>query len=198
MVTDTSGERVEPELIRDRSLAAADELFYKHGITSVGIDAVRDRAGVGLKGIYREFGSKAGLVSAYLAHRDEQWMSWLEARVAEAGDGPRQRLLGLFDALDAWFASPGFAGCAFINAFGETAGTGPVAEQATQHKERLAALVENLVAQLDRPRAPQLREELMLLIEGAIVRASLGHRPEAARTARGVAALLIDDACAVS
>jgi hypothetical protein len=62
----------------------------------------------------------------------------------------------------------------------------------------LAALVENLVAQLDRPRAPQLREELMLLIEGAIVRASLGRRPEAARTARGVAALLIDDACAVS
>ncbi|MBJ7593562.1 MAG: helix-turn-helix transcriptional regulator [Candidatus Dormibacteraeota bacterium] len=79
-------------------MAAASELFYENGIASIGIDAVRDRAGVGLKGIYREFGSKAGLVSAYLDRRDEQWMMRLEARLGEVGDDPRQRLLGLFDA----------------------------------------------------------------------------------------------------
>lgn len=185
--------RVRRERIRDRALAAANELFYEHGIASVGIDAVRDRAGVGLKGIYREFGSKAGLVSAYLDRRDEQWMTWLEARLDEVGDDPHQRLLRLFDALDAWFTSPGFVGCAFVNAYGETAGGGPAADRAAQHKDRLAAVVGDLATALDPARAPQLQEELMLLIEGAIVRASLGRRPEAARIARTIAVLLVGD-----
>ncbi|MBJ7593561.1 MAG: hypothetical protein JF886_01660 [Candidatus Dormibacteraeota bacterium] len=95
--------------------------------------------------------------------------------------------------LDAWFISPGLVGCAFVNAYGENAGGGPVADRAAQHKDRLAALVRDLATALDPVRAPQLQKELMLLIEGAIVRASLGRRPEVAHIARTIAVLLVGD-----
>ncbi len=173
--------------VRERVLAAAGPLFYERGIAAVGMDAIRDRAGVSMKSLYREFGSKDALVHAYLARRDEEWMAWLASRAGDPRRGPRRRLLALFGALDSWFASPGFAGCAFINAFGEAAGEGAVAERATAHKERLQLLVGELAAQLDRARAPELTEQLMLLIEGAIVRASVGRRGDAARTARRLA-----------
>jgi len=178
--------------VRERVLAAASRLFYEQGIAAVGMDALRDRAAVSMKSIYREFGSKEALVHAYLARRDDEWMTWLAGRTGDERGGPRSRLLALFDALDAWFVSPGFAGCAFINAFGEAAGEGAVASQATAHKRRLQGLVSDLATQVDPARAPELTDQLMLLIEGAIVRASVGQRRDVARTARALAERVLD------
>ncbi|MGH2449310.1 MAG: TetR/AcrR family transcriptional regulator [Chloroflexota bacterium] len=177
--------------MRDRCLDAADQLFYARGIRAVGIDAVRDRAGVSLKGMYNEFGSKSGLVDAYLDRRHERWMSWLESRLEQAADDPHRRLSALFEALGEWFAGSGFAGCAFINAYGEWAGTGAVASRAAWHKERLANVVGKLAEQLNPTAAAELGEELMMLIEGAIVRASLGRRSDAAKTALAIARNLV-------
>lgn len=188
---------VESTLSRERVLAAASELFYQYGIAAVGMDAIRDRAGVALKTIYGEFGSKEGVVTAYLAGRDESWLAWLLRYLDGVGDDPHQRVLGIFDALDTWFSASDFAGCAFINAFGEVAGTGQVAAHAARHKERLAQLVLELTTSIDPARAESLADELMVLIEGAIVRASLGHRSDAARTARALAKLVLRDADAL-
>ena len=54
---------------RARLLAAADELFYAEGVQSVGIDRVIEHAGVAKATLYSAFGSKDGLVRAYLQAR---------------------------------------------------------------------------------------------------------------------------------
>ena len=51
--------------VRDRLLAAANELFYQEGIHTVGIERVLERAGVAKASLYSTFGSKDELVRAY-------------------------------------------------------------------------------------------------------------------------------------
>lgn len=46
-------------------------------------------------------------------------------------EAPGARVLAVFDRLGAWFAEPGFRGCAWINAYGELGpASPPVAEGA--------------------------------------------------------------------
>ncbi|BCI85831.1 hypothetical protein NIIDMKKI_10370 [Mycobacterium kansasii] len=104
---------------RDNVLAAADRLFNDRGVQAVGIDDIRDAAGVPLKRLYREFPSKAHLVRAVLQRRDadirQAIVTFVEARAAE----PRFQILAVFDFLYEWFSQPDFRGCMFINTAGE-------------------------------------------------------------------------------
>src|SRR5689334_17760120 len=81
---------------RERLLQAADELFYREGVYTVGIDRILERAGVAKASLYGTFGSKNELIRAYLEARAR----WLEARVEERlarFDNPRERILSVFD-----------------------------------------------------------------------------------------------------
>src|SRR5256885_5998008 len=51
---------------RARILAAAGELFYRHGIRAVGVDAIAEAAGTNKMTLYRHFVSKDELVAEYL------------------------------------------------------------------------------------------------------------------------------------
>src|SRR3954467_8319110 len=92
---------------RDRLLAAADELFYEGGIHTVGIDRVIERAGVAKATLYDTFGSKDALIRAYLEARHEARKARLTAWL-ERYEDPRERLLGVFDALADLMKSKGF------------------------------------------------------------------------------------------
>ena len=75
---------------RDRLLAAADELFYEHGVHTVGIDTIIERAAVAKASLYSTFGSKDELVRAYLEGRHRSRRERLLARVeAVAGASGR-------------------------------------------------------------------------------------------------------------
>src|SRR5690349_2759257 len=104
---------------RERLLAAADELFYEEGIHTVGIDRVIERAGVAKASLYSTFGSKDELIRAYLQAR----LDARKARILGAIEPlatPRERILGVFDALARTCAQPNFRGCAFVNASAES------------------------------------------------------------------------------
>jgi AcrR family transcriptional regulator len=103
----------------DAILDAADELFYQRGVQAVGMDELRDRAGVTLKRIYAAFPSKSDLVRAYLVRRDEKWRHAVEVYVTRRTDEPGEQLLLVFDALEALMRNePRFRGCAFHNVSG--------------------------------------------------------------------------------
>lgn len=58
--------------VRERVLAAAREVFARHGLEAATIEAVAEAAGVGAATIYRQFGDKKGLLLAFvgsLRHR---------------------------------------------------------------------------------------------------------------------------------
>src|ERR1700744_5141593 len=114
---------------RDRLLDAADELFYEEGIHIVGIDRVIEKAGVAKASLYSTFGSKDELVRAYLTRRYDQRRTRITEWVNRYST-PRERLLGVFDALGESIAQPGYHGCGFANATAESS-RGSAAEQGT-------------------------------------------------------------------
>src|ERR1700732_3233580 len=83
---------------RERLLAASDELFYRDGVHSTGIDAVIEKAGVAQGSLYYIFGGKDELVAAYLRGRLDAWRERVDAAQA-AIDDPEEKILAVFDAI---------------------------------------------------------------------------------------------------
>ena len=99
-----------------RVLAAASELFYRQGITAVGVATIADAAGVTKKTLYDCFGSKEALIVAYLQNRHETWWAYLEQRLQTA-KAPRVVVV-----YKAYLSHPGLGhdrGCAFLNGAAE-------------------------------------------------------------------------------
>ncbi|SDM88096.1 TetR/AcrR family transcriptional regulator [Allokutzneria albata] len=175
-----------------RLLAAAERLFYERGIQAVGIDEVRGAAGVSLKRLYQCFRSKEDLVAAYLRARDERWRADLAAHVDEGRRTPRGRVLAVFDWLTEWFAKDDFRGCAFINAHGELgAHSSAVAEAVRAHKDAVLGYLRELAEHAAPKRGRVLGDQLLLLVDGAIVVAGIQRDPDAAKRAKQVAAGLL-------
>ena len=178
---------------RERLLAAADDLFYREGVQSVGVDRIVQQAGVAKASLYNLFGSKEELVQAYLDARHDATREQVE-RVLTRFRTPRERLLGIFDAQGQVFTEPGFNGCAHTTASAEARHGSPV-EDAT---ERLRLWVRTLFTDLARDAGvadPEgLARQLHLLYDGAATSARMDRDPSAATTARAAAAALLDAA----
>lgn len=182
----------QDEAARDRVVRAADELFYTRGVQAVGMDAVRAASGVPLKRIYALFGSKDELILAVLRHRMAVWDAGIAAETERAATA-RDRILAIFDFLDAWFREPDFRGCGFINAFGELGAASPaVTEAVREQKSTFQEYLSRLVAETGAP--ADLAPQLAILAEGAQTTAAISGTPEAARQARAAAVTLLDAA----
>src|SRR5271166_573432 len=84
-------DAVEPP--RERVLAAARDLFYRHGIHAVGVDAIAEAAATNKMTLYRHFASKDLLIAECLRRfAAESDAAWEENAKAYAGD-PRTQLL---------------------------------------------------------------------------------------------------------
>lgn len=185
------------EEARERILTAAEELYYRKGYAAVGMDELRQFAGVSLRRLYSLFPAKTDIVAAVLERKHAQWESGLSEAVAGAGDDPRARLLAVYGYLENWFCADDFRGCAFINAFGELGGTNPeVAEIVRAHKASFQQYMADLVAETGAPAA--LAPQLSILAEGAQSTAAISADPAVAMQARGAAEVLIDAAFARS
>ena len=175
----------------ERILAAASELFYRHGITAVGVDRIAERAGTTKKTLYDRFGSKEGLTVAYLRRRCDTWQRFLAdylARSAAVGAG---RVLAVYDGLEEWMRTND-RGCGFVNAYAELAGTGHGGlEVILEEKTTIRDLYVSLAAGLGADDADRLGDQLSLLHEGAIVASTAGGRPDAVRLARDTARELL-------
>ncbi|MFS0884398.1 TetR/AcrR family transcriptional regulator [Aeromicrobium sp. 179-A 4D2 NHS] len=170
-----------------RILTAASDLFYRHGIHAVGVDAIADASGVTKRTLYDRFGSKDVLVATYLRARHEQWWERLEQRLASS---PAPRALALFDAY-AHDAPSIDRGCAFLNAAGELPAEHPGQAVIRVHKRAVRERLEQLVRE-DRPGldAPDTADHLFLLLEGGVAHHGIdGGRLLGA--ARGIAARLL-------
>jgi AcrR family transcriptional regulator len=180
---------VDAETAEVKALDAAEALFYRRGVQTVGMDEVRSASGVSLKRLYSLFPSKGDLVEAYLRRRDGRWRRRL-AEYADARTSPEERILAVFDWLFLWFSEPDFRGCAFINSFGELGATSQaVADIARLHKDEFRRYLAGLVAAANRP--TRLTDHLVLLAEGAMTTAAISGSAEPARQAREAAQLLL-------
>jgi len=178
--------------VRERLLAAANELFYDEGVHTVGIDRVIERAGVAKASLYSTFGSKEELVRAYLQGRAEARQRRISERV-ERHDDPRERILAVFDLLGETVASPTFRGCAFVNASAEgPRDDGKVTQVCTGSRTWQRDLFTRLARDLGAADPERLGRQLVLLYDGAIVGASMDRDPGVPAEARAMAEALLD------
>ncbi|WP_445658982.1 TetR/AcrR family transcriptional regulator [Achromobacter sp. NCFB-sbj8-Ac1-l] len=179
---------------RQRLLRATEQLVYAGGIHATGMDQIVKTSGVARKTVYQLYPNKDALVAAALGARDERWMQWFIDATSAAAT-PRARLLSLFDALRDWFASPGFRGCAFLNAAGEIGDdASPILAVAREHKARLLAYVRELTAAAALPDPDEAARQLLVLIDGAIAVALVSRDPAIADSAQRVAQALLGPA----
>src|SRR5260370_42220187 len=94
MSTESTVERASA---RERLLAAASDLFYEEGVHTVGVDRIVARAEVAKATLYTLFGSKDGLVRAYLMARHDRTRERMARELAARFDTPREPLLGGFE-----------------------------------------------------------------------------------------------------
>jgi AcrR family transcriptional regulator len=176
---------------KDQVIAAATQLFNERGVQAVGMDAIRDAAGMPLKRLYSFFPSKADLVSAVLKQRDRDVRRTMAEFVEARTDDPRERVLAVFDYLAHWFAEPDFRGCMFINSVGELGGTSTdVRRIARRHKLAFRDYLTELAETAGLP--PESGDQLAILANGAIVAATIyGDGAQAAGAARDAAAILL-------
>src|ERR1700722_15822060 len=101
---------------RARILKAARDLFYRHGIHAVGVDAIADAAETNKMTLYRHFKSKDELVAACLRECScELEIVWTDIERAHAGD-PRGQLLAWLNCIAEFKLGGSERGCAFANA----------------------------------------------------------------------------------
>ena len=181
----------ESRTARERLLASADELFYAEGVQTVGIDRIIEHAGVAKASLYNIFGSKEGLVGAYLASRHDDTTERLMAAV-ERYRSPRKRLLAVFEAQAQIIAEPGFRGCAFIAATAEAPRGGVIEEAAADYRAWIRALFTDLAEQAGAANPAELARRLQLIYDGAGLAAGMDHDPSIARSARAAAEALLD------
>jgi AcrR family transcriptional regulator len=167
-------DRIQP---RERILTAACELFYRHGIRAVGVDAIAEAAGTNKMTLYRHFASKDALVAEYLRCLADKAGSIWRRLAAERPDDPRAQLRGWLADVSSRIASADDRGCALANAAVELPEKDHPARRViegfkTAQRQRIIELCS--AAGLADPE--MLADELFLLLEGARVTAqSIGR-----------------------
>ncbi len=175
-----AGHRPPP---RARLLAAAADLFYRHGIRAVGVDAIAEAAGTNKMTLYRHFASKDELVAECLREVARRFDAvWEDIARAHAGD-PEAQLLAWVGFVSDFFIAEAERGCALANAAIELPERDHPARLVieavkTAQRDKLAVL-----CRAAGYRAPDdLADELGLLIEGARVSLqSIGIKGPASR-----------------
>jgi len=154
--------------VRDRIFDTACELFYRHGIRSVGVDAIAAEAGTNKMSFYRSFASKDDLVAEYLREQQrEVWEHWDAIMAAHPGN-PRRQTEALFEAHLVTVKDKSCRGCALGNAAGEMADDDDVLSELVRHyKKEVRRRLRKLSHDMGARDPDALGDGLMLLMDGS-------------------------------
>jgi AcrR family transcriptional regulator len=148
----------------------ARDLFYRHGIHAVGVDAIAEAAGTNKMTLYRHFESKDLLIAECLRQFTADFdAAWNENARSHPGD-PMGQLLAWLRHVGEFKISLAERGCAFLNVAVELPekdhpARRVVEEHKTLHREMLVSLCRE--AGLAEPEL--LADQVFLLCEGARV-----------------------------
>jgi AcrR family transcriptional regulator len=174
---------------RERILNTATALFDEEGISAVGVNRIIEEADVAPMTLYRQFGNKNELVAATLEQWSTRWLHMLVDKLERHGDHAEARYVGLWDVLEAWFASAEFRGSFVLNAAAELRSEPghPAHAVIAAHRQALRQLLEDLAKAAGAHDPAGVAVQLQVLVDGSIEIAALDRQPAAARTSRVLA-----------
>ncbi|MGY5010557.1 TetR/AcrR family transcriptional regulator [Streptomyces sp. 900105755] len=184
-----TGRRVSEA--RERLLRTAGQLFYAEGIHKVGVDRLVAESKVTNATFYRHFRSKEDLAVAYIESVDQA----IRAQIGSltAAEVPADGVLrGIGASLVEQIRSPGYRGCAFLNAAAEFPDPEhPVHRAVVQHRAWFLQTVTGLFAEITAVQAEYAGRHFVMLRDGAMSAGYLGDPVMAGETLlRGIEGLL--------
>lgn len=187
----------DPQHTRDRILDAAESLFFHEGITTTGVDRVAAQAGVAIVTLYKHFGSKDNLLREVLSRRLLAWTQHWDDAVA-AADSAQERLLAVFDAIEAFRASAGpTQWCCFLATASERPApedgvSDPVFELIRQDTRLVTERLTELARDARCQDPVTVASTLLLLYNGVLSSLLRGAPSDPVDRARSTARLLIE------
>ena len=176
---------------KERIDRTAYDLFTRHGIRAVGVDTIVARSGVGKMTLYRHYKSKNELALAFLERRWEVFSRGWQSAVEELGLPARQALLAIFDVLDRWYRSPGYAGCPVVKAILESSEShDQVYAGALRYFSLVRGYLRRLAADAGVRDPDAIAMQWHILVWGSIIGACTKDRDAAGRAKEMAAAVL--------
>ncbi|MFC8428273.1 TetR/AcrR family transcriptional regulator [Streptomyces sp. NPDC057253] len=176
---------------RERLLRTAGQLFYAEGIHTVGVDRLVAESKVTNATFYRHFRSKEELAVAYIAGVDQAIQAQIDSLKA-AQLPPDGILRGIGASLVEQIRSPGYRGCAFLNAAAEFPDPDhPVHRAVVRHRAWFLQTITELFAEITEAQAEHAGQHFVMLRDGAMSAGYLGDPVLAGETLlRGIDGLL--------
>jgi AcrR family transcriptional regulator len=176
----------------ERIAELAAGLFYEHGVTATGVEALSKAAGISKRTLYEQFGSKDGLITAAFASWDEPVFERF-TKPAERAVTPRAQIERLFAELEAAIASPEFRGCPFTNAATELADSNhPAHAVVRRHKDRYHRWFLSRAREAGAAEPALLARQLMIVHDGIQGEALIQRSSKPARDGRRLVTALLD------
>jgi AcrR family transcriptional regulator len=188
----TSGEtETRPSEARLRLLTTATRIFYAEGIHSVGVDRLIAEAKVTRATFYRHFPGKEDLVLSYLREVHKMERATVETAIAD-NLSPVDALLAIAGSIAQGIQSPGFRGCAFLNAAAEYPATDePIHQEIIAHRQWFLDTLTTMMSQVHRETADSAARHFVMLRDGAMAAGCLFDSTLVADTfLRGIEGLL--------
>jgi len=164
----SSKTQAPPAPPRERIIAAASDLFLKHGIRGVGVEAIAEAAGTNKMTLYRHFPSKDELIAEWargiVAQKEAEW----DEMAAKHPNDPAAHLIEWSQRVASKLAEMEKRGSMLANALAELPDADHPARRVIQaHKTRERKRVQKLCAEAGF-QDPDLAANLFyLLLEGA-------------------------------
>lgn len=158
--------------VKERIITAASQLFYFDGYNQTGINKILKEAEVSKDSMYRYFRSKEDIAVAYLIGRHSMWMGKLENHVKSEKTN-KKKVIASFDYINEWLEEVSFRGCGWQNIITDLPHDhDKIRDQAVLHKNEVREWIHNLLIeeeQYSTKEAKELGDEIVVLIEGAII-----------------------------
>ncbi|MFC3450848.1 TetR/AcrR family transcriptional regulator [Amycolatopsis speibonae] len=176
---------------RSKLLSTATRLFYTEGIHSVGIDRIVVEAKVTRATLYRHFPGKDDLIVYYLQEADQAIRGQVDAILARELP-TSETLRAIAESIAEGIRSPGFRGCAFLNAAAEYPDQAhPVHKAVLAHREWFSRTITDVLARLGEAPAELAARRFVLMRDGAMATGCLSDPEPICETFRqGVEDLL--------
>ena len=180
--------------VKERIIATASDLFYFNGYNQTGINQIIAEANVAKASMYQHFRSKEDIAVAYLEARHAKWMENLAVFVADKSTS-KEKILGSFDYLDKWLREVNFRGCGFQNIITDIPkDQTKINTQVLLHKNEVGKWIKNILEednQYSGEKSKVLAEQILVVIEGAIILSQIQKSAHPVAVAKGVCMMLL-------
>ena len=182
MATTTADAKPRVSEPRERLLRVASELFYRDGISAVGVDRILSEAEVTRATLYRHFAGKEGLVEAYLDREDQIIRGYFSDAESHA-TSPQHYLEMAVQGIAQDALRHHTRGCPFINAAAEYPDAdSPIRQRVTRHRTWFRAALETALANAGKSDPAGRSRVLVLLRDAALVGGYLDGPESISRT----------------